>query len=321
MYISTDGPRLTSDEEIEKTRFIQALERRARDLLDGIDVADVILRQRPTRAERTRGGSVNRLKAAMKAVVAASMAMPDDSEMKAVAKQIRAIGAEIEDLRSLFIMSFRYVCRAEGRKKATPAMTAEDLEQEGFIGLMKAAERFDPTRGVRFTTYCGWWVRAAMTRAITQTGRPIRLPPSAEKHLRDMARARKIFEASGVMFTLRDVAHEAGITREKAVHLIAISSVDWVEALDAFGVPLTEKLSDNHLLDPYDQFVANERLDGLEEDLTTLPSRQLFVLEQHYGLHDVAPGTLNSIGKEMGLSKERVRQIEAKAIRHLRSIR
>ena len=99
---------------------------------------------------------------------------------------------------------------------AGPFMDEEDLVQEGYIGLLRAAKRFDPDRGIRFSTYARWWVRAQMTRAIDHTGRPVRLPGCAVEQTRNLRKAMKRFEAAGIEYNVADLADEVGIDKERA---------------------------------------------------------------------------------------------------------
>ena len=108
-------------------------------------------------------------------------------------------------------MSGRRIAHGEARKLSGPFMSEEDLAQEGFIGLLRAAKRFEPDRGIRFSTYARWWVRAQMTRAIDHTGRPVRLPGCAVEQTRNLRKAVTRFEASGVPYGVSDLANELGV--------------------------------------------------------------------------------------------------------------
>ncbi|NCG20608.1 MAG: hypothetical protein GWP91_16485, partial [Rhodobacterales bacterium] len=133
--------RLTADQEKDIAREIRGAESQARDAIDGIELADEILTKRPDRAERTRAGAVDRLEAAVEEVYKASK---EDTSLKARARRAKGAWAQAESLRWRLAMSGRRIAHGEARKLAGPFMDEEDLVQEGYIGLLRAAKRFDP---------------------------------------------------------------------------------------------------------------------------------------------------------------------------------
>ena len=126
----------------------------------------------------------------------------DDPEIKAIAVQASRHWDEAESLRWQLAMSAMRIARGEARKLACSLMAEEDLVQEGYIGLLRAARRFDPDRGIRFTTYARWWVRAQMTRALETAGRMVRLPGGAVEQLRSLQRAMERLDQAGIDYTL-----------------------------------------------------------------------------------------------------------------------
>jgi RNA polymerase sigma factor (sigma-70 family) len=218
-FHGADGPseRLSAEEEKSMARQIRKAEQAAREAVAGINEADHILMRRPDRAERTRAGAVDRLEEAVKAVARAAR---KDLELKLYARQAAQAWAEAENLRWRLAMSGRRIAHGEARKLAGPFMDEEDLVQEGYIGLLRAAKRFDPDRGIRFSTYARWWVRAQMTRAIDHTGRPVRLPGCAVEQTRNLRKAMKRFESVGIEYTTADLAEEVGIDKERAELLL-----------------------------------------------------------------------------------------------------
>jgi len=205
--------RLDADEERDLARAIRVAEGKARAALEGLDSALHIVNRRPGREERTRAGAVDRLEEAIEHLAERSKT---EADLKERARAAKAAWSEAEALRWQLAMSGRRIAHGEARKLMGPFMSEEDLVQEGYIGLLRAAKRFDPDRGIRFSTYARWWVRAQMTRAIDHTGRPVRLPGCAVEQTRNLRKAMKRFEDAGLPYSIADLAVEAGIDSERA---------------------------------------------------------------------------------------------------------
>ena len=232
-----------------------------------------------------------------------------------------AISGSNESCNKLILSNLRFVV-SMARQYNGRGLSLSDLIAEGNLGLLKAVKKFNPDANCRFTTYAVWWIKQALQSAIDNCSRTIRLP--AEKS-QAVARIRvaldNAYQNSGGMPTGEDISKAARVVKGDVNRLLSLS-----EGTSSLDVPLTEGVGalvdtvpDTNRKSPEEHSLLSLLKSSIESILNILKPREAYVMKRRFGLDGSEPGTLRQIGREIGVSRERVRQIEQEVLARIRT--
>ncbi|MCL2367364.1 MAG: RNA polymerase sigma factor RpoD [Oscillospiraceae bacterium] len=292
------------DEQSPDVEELKKLELTEEEVVDPESLVDSFSTDDPVRMYLKEIGKVALLTAAEEVELATKMSEGDEDARRRMAEA---------NLRLVVSIAKRYVGRG---------MMFLDLIQEGNLGLIKAVEKFDYTKGYKFSTYATWWIRQAITRAIADQARTIRIPVHMVETINKVIRvSRQLLQELGHDPSPEEIAEEMGIPVEKVRDILKIA-----QEPVSLETPIGEE-EDSHLGDFIPDEDASEPSEAasftlLKEQLmtvlSTLTPREAKVLRLRFGIEDGRTRTLEEVGKEFNVTRERIRQIEAKALRKLR---
>ena len=241
----------------------------------------------------------------------------DKTEQMILRRKVRH-GQEAKD--AFLTANLRLVVANARRYANTSGIDFLDLIQEGNLGLIRAVEKFDWRKGFKFSTYATWWIRQAITRAIADKSRTVRIPV----HLHDTLAAVRAAQASlkaelGREPKPEEIAEEAGVNVDKVELALGVAdTVSLEQPVGEDGAQLGDFIEDEDAVDPVRVTEEMDIADSLRKSIERLPNREGRILALRYGFYDGVPRTLEEIGDEFNLTRERIRQLEKLALCRLR---
>jgi len=243
----------------------------------------------------------------------------DREEEARLARGIRA--GDEEALNQLVRANLRFVVSV-AKKYQNQGVPLSDLINEGNVGIIRAAHKFDETKGIKFISYAVWWIRQAILQALAEQSRIVRVPLNRAGALHRIGRRTSaLLQELGREPTVEEVAHDLNLSEDEVARTLAISQSHL--SLDAPMAPgedsrLLDYLPDQFSPGPEDETWEHALRESVEDALSSLKEREARILRLYFGLDDQEPMTLEEIGTLLGITRERVRQIKEKALERLR---
>ncbi|MFD7710308.1 RNA polymerase sigma factor RpoD/SigA [Streptomyces sp. NPDC059785] len=248
----------------------------------------------------------------------------DDAKAEATREELEALVADSERAKDVFIRSNLRLVVAVARRYPRSGLPLLDLIQEGNAGLVRAVEKFDYRKGFKFSTYATWWIRQAITRSIADQSRTIRLPVHLVEELGRIRRVQREFNREhGREPEPAEIAAELGSNPERVVDVLdwARDPVSLNMAVDDEGeTQFGDLLEDTSAVSPEQSVLTLLRSEELDDLIGRLDQRTASIIKMRYGIEDGRERTLTEVGKEHGLTRERIRQIEKHALLELKKL-
>ena len=299
-------------------KHVATMVQHLRDALEAARRHQRVLAKHPDRARKAK---LDESRAAL-ADIEATIGAPIE-RMSEIMTRVRGAQARIERARQRFVEANLRLVVAIARRHAHRGMDLLDLVQEGNIGLMRAVDKFEYQRGFKFSTYATWWIRQAITRAILDQARTIRIPvhmaEARGKVTRTVLELRRRLEREP---SVEEIAAESGLSQEqvrKAVHLVKEPISLEMPMGDEEDRALGDVIEDLNAAAPMDGVVAERVSEQTRGVLATLSPREETILRMRFGIGQHIECTLEEIGREFDITRERVRQIESGGLRKLRN--
>ena len=236
-------------------------------------------------------------------------------------RKLERLVREGDEARQVFIRSNLRLVVSIAKRYSHSRLPFLDLVQEGNLGLIRAVEKFEYRKGFKFSTYATWWIRQAITRAIADKSRTIRVPVHMMDTITQMQTAENnLTKRLGRKPTDEELAEESGLTVEKIreARKVAPEPVSIFEPVGEDNATLGDFIEDEDAAAPFEMIASKLNVENLKHVLERLTERERTIIEMRYGLNGREPATLDEVGRHFNVTRERIRQIEAKALAKMR---